>query len=403
MVFGLFKKKKDPLLKVAKRSGINSRDDSDTGKTVLHKACCENASVELITKLLKKYKADVNCRDNNGEAALHFAASWGRSDVVKILLQVPGIDVNVRDTKGMTPLNAGSREGDNAYDAIEMLVKRKADLAIGDEDGWTPLHSCCSNGALRIPKLLIAAGACVDTTDNGGFTPLHMASRRGHLATAKILFELGASAEARSATEFMTPLHYACVEGHQHLVEWLSSQVSGAVDAEDKDGWTPLMLASRWGFPDIVQYLLGRGADANHLSRDVSAVGALHTSSRWGHEDVVRKLLEGGAQSSLRSTYNGMTPLHFAAMMDRTDVLKVLAAGGADLEAKDDRGGTPLLRAVTSGHQAATRCLLDLGCDLSPCISVDGHGKMNARELATWAGMDNLASMMEDYEKATCA
>ena len=65
-------------------------------------------------------------------------------------------------------------------------------------------------------------------------TPLHYACQEGHLPIVEYLISKGANIEAKGEIE-MTPLHYACQEGHLPIVEYLISKGAN-IDAQDGDG-----------------------------------------------------------------------------------------------------------------------------------------------------------------------
>ncbi|XP_064390774.1 ankyrin repeat domain-containing protein 2-like [Halichondria panicea] len=108
--------------------------------------------VDEVERLLAR-RAPVNWTDSFGWTALHWACVNNHPDVVKILTQQDGIDVNVRNT-----------------------VK------------YTPLHYACYWGYLKCIQLLMATGQCdLGAVNNVGLTPLGEAVREGHLDTIKYL------------------------------------------------------------------------------------------------------------------------------------------------------------------------------------------------------------------------
>lgn len=79
-------------------------------------------------------------RQNTYEkSALHYAVSNGFPSLVSVLLSVPGVDVNIRDLLGRTPLSEALVGHYNIQVVIE-LVRAGADFGVPDEKGQTPLH-----------------------------------------------------------------------------------------------------------------------------------------------------------------------------------------------------------------------------------------------------------------------
>lgn len=77
----------------------------DHSRQTMLMACCEikDSSAESCSIILK-YNPEINLQDTLGRTALHFACRAGRADLVKILVEVKGIDVNRRTIGGETPL-----------------------------------------------------------------------------------------------------------------------------------------------------------------------------------------------------------------------------------------------------------------------------------------------------------
>lgn len=78
---------------------------------------------------------------------------------------------------------------------------------------------------------------------------------------------------------------------------------------------------------------------------------------------ALRKLLEAGADANARDE-NGQSPLHHAARIGNEEVCKLLIDAGADVEAEFDfNGERPLAVAVFHGNEEACKLLIDAGAD----------------------------------------
>ena len=120
---------------------------------------------------------------------------------------------------------------------------------------------------------------------------------------------------------------------------------------------TPLSLAASYGHIDVVRLLLEHNADAN--SQDNIGYTPLHDvirsdSFKAERTQMVQLLLKHGANPNARSRLK--TPLHLASMnADLLDVSRLLLEHGADLDAKDEGGKTPLQLSLENGHDELTR------------------------------------------------
>ena len=85
----------------------------------------------------------------------------------------------------------------------------------------------------------------------------------------------------------------------------------------------------------------------------------LHDASREGNVELVEILIAGGADVNARDGW-GM-PLHYASWNDHAEVVNLLLAGGADVNAKDSEGRTPLGLATEEKNIAVAKLLLAAG------------------------------------------
>jgi ankyrin repeat protein len=161
-----------------------------------------------------------------------------------------------------------------------------------------------------------------------------------------------------------------------HGTEW---------DKADKDGWTPLFFAVAYGHPDFARSLVARGVVVDH--RAVNGDTALHVASRNGDVGAVSVMLDAGADVNARqqdgntplmlafrgkkkdrdiagavrtllahsadpkiAANNGWTALHWAVnQMSSAEVIEQLIKAGADVNAVDHAGRTPLHAVCMSG------------------------------------------------------
>src|SRR5206468_2932688 len=108
---------------------------------------------------------------------------------------------------------------------------------------------------LEVVRVLLKAGAKVESKDKEGKTPLRYASRSDNSAVVRFLLEAGASPESIGWSPLMT----AAVWGD---VARLKAALKGKanLEAKDAEGRTALILAARFGNVDVVKALLDAGA-----------------------------------------------------------------------------------------------------------------------------------------------
>ena len=121
-----------------------------------------------------------------------------------------------------------------------------------------------------------------------------------------------------------TGLHVALLEGMPAAARVLLEQPQIDVNALNKAGESPLMMAALKGNVDVARILIERGAAINK-----SGWTPLHYAATGGNVDIMNMLLNKGAQLDARSP-NGTTPLMMAARYGSTQAVELLLQKGAD-------------------------------------------------------------------------
>jgi uncharacterized protein len=211
--------------------------------------------------LLLDLGADLEARDDVGNTALIYACQSGPEpprDVVELLVQ-GGAQVNVRGAKGMTALMHAAMQ-DQPLPVIEILLRSSADVNGQDDSGWTALMHCTRNrtDCVDVARVLIAAGADVNTVHRHGGTALLNAAYLGRSRIVAAL--LAAGADANTADDGgWTPLIGAAMNGHTAVVRALL-QAGARVTATDRLGRSALTLAKANRHTAVVELLVNAHA-----------------------------------------------------------------------------------------------------------------------------------------------
>lgn len=165
------------------------------GSTALFMAAQENIG-DVVVELLKR-KADANICTSKGVAPLYIAAHDGSEEIVKALLEADGIVVDPVNARGATPLYIAVQK---SFDPIIAdLLEAKADPNVVTEAGSTPLALAVHHCDFEVVKLLLDAKAVVDDTKHSnGNTEVTMAALSGHVDILKLLIEAGASLDTKN-------------------------------------------------------------------------------------------------------------------------------------------------------------------------------------------------------------
>jgi ankyrin repeat protein len=372
-----------------------------------------------IRTLLQKH-ANVNAPQVDGMTALHWAAYQDDLDTVELLLRA-GAAPKATNRYGVTPLSLACTNGNAAI--VRLLLRAGADPNAALPGGETPLMTASRVGSLASVTALLERGATVDAKDDRrGQTALMWASAEGHADVVEALIKAGADFRLRLSSGF-SPLLFAIREGQSGVVRALlkaGADVNETVPMDRKRGYggrlppaggSALLLAVTNAHFQLAADLLDAGANPN---ADLPGYTVLHAitvvrkpgvgdndpapqgSGTMSSIELVKKLVAAGANPNARMTRranlantrlneNGATPFMLAALTADAELLKALAALGADPKLGNADNSTPLMAAAglatrSPGEDAGTepevlealQVLLDLGADVN---AVDNNGE----------------------------
>jgi ankyrin repeat protein len=287
---------------------------------------------------------------------LHYAAFCGMHEVAAFLIGGHSQDLNARSfNKKETSLHVASRHGH--ADVARLLLEYGADAEVEDDIKCTPLLLASRHEYVEVVRVLLKYGADTEARDSSVSTPLLLASGRGYAEVTRALLEHRADSEARDGNGW-SPLEGASAEGYVGVVRVLLEHGAN-VKARDKDTVTPLHIASSHGQLPVVRVLLEHGADVKAHNKDNQ------TSLHWARgEEVTRFLLEQGANANALDI-KGRTPLRLASEQGHVGVARVFLEHGADVKTQDMDMVTPLHVASSRGQltAAVARVLLEHGAD----------------------------------------
>ena len=392
-----------------------------------------------IARALLAQKADVNATEADGATALHWVAYWDDLEMADRLIRA-GAHVNAANAYGVTPLSLACANA--SAPMVKTLLKAGANPNAVRPTGETALMTCARTGDADAVNALLAAGTDVQAKEtSSGQTALMWATAEKHLAVVRTLIDHGADVRARSNGGF-TPLLFAARAGDLGLARLLLAR-GADVNETAADGSSVLTVATVRGHTALAQLLLDEGADPN---ADGAGYAALHwavgtwenaqthdyngESGEWGalvglragKLELVKALLAHGANPNarLKKTRSGFgiggnnvfgggsnvgaAPFWLAALSADVDVMRLLAANGADpLMAADDKT-TPLMVAAglakaveftlvpENRHLEAVKLCLELGAD----VNAANNAGNTALHATAYMGYDTLAQLLVD-------
>jgi ankyrin repeat protein len=249
------------------------------------------------------FLASLPALGNSGNALIDAARNDEQNTVAALLQQ--GVDVNVRDEDGTTPLAWAVNLSNLAM--AELLLNKGANSGLTNELGIGPLSLAITNGFIPMVKLLISRGADPNVARENGETPLMTAARLGQVETMQLLLSRGADPDAR----------------------------------EKKFGQTALMWAA--GHPAAVRLLVEHGADVRAVTTTWDVKYTIYAPTT---ETLGKTGIPWNTDGAYTSKKGGLNALFFAVQKHDLESARILLDVGLDVNLPAADGGTPLLAAL---------------------------------------------------------
>ncbi len=359
-------------------AGVDPNSANPGGETALMTAAASARSTP--SSCFSIAARNVNAKDAvHAQTALMWAVLENHADVVKLLL-ARGADINAHTKVTITPGEyvparpaAASGNGiirqralptpERRHDAsavcdsrrqhpmMRLLLDHGADLSQSSGNHTTPLMIALLNGQVGIATELLNRGADPNAQDDYHRAALFAAidlrnfnhDKYGDLPTdgrdpldlIKALLKKGANPNLKTDT---VPVH--------GLMQFDASWVNF-------DGETPFVRAALSGDIEVMRLLLENGADPNIATTQGSTAlmaasginwipGQTYTRSEADYVEAVKLCLEHSAPVNASNSL-GLTAMHGAANRGWVSIMQILADHGAQVDAKDKEGRTPMV------------------------------------------------------------
>lgn len=279
------------------------------------------------------------------KTALEYAVENRHKEVAAFLLQRGADPLFPSNTGSITPLLAASKN----LEMLELLVSHGVDLT--GTEGTLLLSEVIARGEPEALTLLLSKGLNPEALGSGHGSRLSNALKVAeHRQTGAEKEYLIATRRTSTLNRRLPALHFAAKHGFTHAIRRLLAE---GADPNEKDhhGRTALHWSARGGHVQGMELLLLSGAK---ITEDASGLKPGNPSGAPTIYDIFESPNSVGA--------DGITSLHRAASYELNEMMKHLASQGADLNARDSYGRTPLNHAYAKRLQE-TRTLLELGAD----------------------------------------
>jgi ankyrin repeat protein len=321
----------------------------------------------------------VNAPASDGSTALFWAISRNDAEMVDLLLEA-GANVNVANDYGATALYVASTNADEPI--VKKLLDAKANPNAALLSGETPLMQAARRGKVDVVRTLLARGASPNAKEtNGGQTALMWAISERHSAVVDELVKRGADVHARS-NGGSTALMFAAQQGDADSARILLAAGARPNDRIERNGQTPLIIASAMGHEAVALQLLENGADPDAVDR--IGFSSLHRAVRDKKAvGIVKALLKHDADPNMRlNQARTASATEYGSPLNRATAPIAVTDTGMALQ-----GATPLLLAAEINNYDAVVALVESGADpliptalnTTPLIVAAGGGTDIAR------------------------
>lgn len=353
-----------------------------------------------VFELFYQAGADLNGQDQSGATALHYAVQQNNKELVDWLLKHHA-KIDIADEKGETPLFRVPKHA-MFQPNTELFQKLLARSSINvlqqpNREGLSFFHHLLRNSSLEFISAILPYIPSNIAPDKNGNNLLHWVS---HENQVKALIQAGYSPNEMNI-QGKKPIHVAIESDRLAVAKAIAAHMDFTAPFTDAD-YRPVLLSYHW---PIIEWMLEQGLDIN---RDTEPYTLLHAAVMNNSLEIAQKLISRGANVDIRSRrcewssvcegYSpGSTPLLYVLKRNKypDEMLKELLRQGANPNLADDFGMTPLISALQNDHDKnVIELLLASGAD----INAQDRGGYAPIHIALARGDLEILRLMEHYE-----
>lgn len=326
---------------------------------------------------------DINVQDYNGQTLAHYAASFGRTAIIR-LLATNGIDLMLRDNEDRLAFDVAVEKDD--LSSASVLLEYTVGIDKKDYKGWTPINFSIAAGDRPRTQELIDKGAklgegCqnalemalvmrdiptfefllkhapIDVPSRRGDTALMGSAKRGDKWVSDTLIRYGANTNIVELEHGNSILILTAEAGHTDIVTALIDN-DAEVNAVNRFGDSAVVRAAFNGHQTTVDRLFANGADPNVAG--IGGMTGMMWAAYWGEKNIVQSFIANGARRDLVSEV-GNTAGQWAKLRGHDDIADLL--GGGDGFVTTDTVDAELLEAVRKNDEVGVLRALAYGAN----------------------------------------
>lgn len=247
---------------------------SDIHQTIRRAAI--NGHADIVDMLVRKV-GDPNIDDETHGSILGLAIAREQYDIAKILLDIPGVNVDVRDAAWRTPLFMAIEK--ESVELVEALTDAGADPNAKDkEDHYQLTHAITKRNTEMVNHLLGLKGIDLTQVDGRGHGALYWACRRGTDEIFTLIHE--AAKKHPDYGSMRQSAIYGAVASDNHFAFDALAESGLDYDAPDADGWTLLYTARCYELPSMEKKVIEKGVETEARPTNIKTPTAWHSTDK---------------------------------------------------------------------------------------------------------------------------
>ncbi|CAO3669768.1 unnamed protein product [Umbelopsis ramanniana] len=339
---------------------------------------------------------------------IKIAARAGQLDMVGFLID-KGANIEATDNESLTALHLAVKSGN--INLADLLLQRGAQIDARTKAGDTVLHIAAKFNHSKLTISLVKHGAYIDGRNNEGNTPIHVAIIQGNADLLRLLMDSSKTLRTTNVEE-LELCYLATDAGRIDVVKAaLEKEVAALliengidIDGRNNNAETALHIAVNYDFLEMAELLIDYGIDV-HAKQYNAGLTAFHVAIHRTHTTTIYALLSRNSDVDYVNIRDGerRTLLHDASIFRDTTMVKLLLDGGANINALDIHGETPLSETILEAknnvwHRSYLKdcsfievvtLLIEAGADISNITITEALENMYPALSTIWINANN--------------
>lgn len=332
----------------------------------------ENREASLVAEyhnILNKVRLD-----SEGNNAIHITVINADNMSISAHDLIPGQDVyykggwlNIAPYRNVVFGERADGYSDNAQKVLNLIyymIGQNIDINAQNDKGMTPFMLSCAHGQRYIAKQLILQPSLIDHSkrDNSGFDNFLWAVELRDKGILTNLLQQGLNIDVQDNLG-RSPLHRSCLNNYPELIKFLLARGADRSLAEN-DGFYPVHLAASKGNVEALIALAEYDSSLlEQVSANASGLTPLLCAAQYGQSEAATYLLSQNVDVNKARADTGATPLHMAIGQKFLDTVRKLLPS-SDIEKVDNKGDNAIMHSLKSQDIDIINLILDRGPNL---------------------------------------